>query len=347
MPHSILRGLKKHRPLHSSLTAFQLALIEALHSLKYYARVPQVEEMAEIVYAEFARRHMLRAVSLALQLSMIVAPVSSPSTPISTPRDGRAPTSASAWRRRPSKDEPEVTGTGGTANIGASLIDGVKPDAQHASPIALRHLVSNREKEMAALRIQVRWLHWKARRMLRSDEGSSPIEELVPGLYDAFWRQKRDAGGRAKAGAAGTKARGEGSVRRGRKDSKEGKDWRRSEEGKDSSQTARSLSPVLTRLFRPLSRTADAAPGAAHGLAHGMDSGTPRGAEDASHRPPSAEGGESLQEGTSVGTRLAAMQAQLDRLIQTEEERSEKLTRAVEMAVAKAMTSRGSSPSRR
>lgn len=297
MPHSILRGLKKHRPLHSSLTAFQLALIEALHSLKYYARVPQVEEMAEIVYAEFARRHMLRAVSLALQLSMIVAPVSSPSTPISTPRDGRAPTSASAWRRRPSKDEPEVTGTGGTANIGASLIDGVKPDAQHASPIALRHLVSNREKEMAALRIQVRWLHWKARRMLRSDEGSLPIEELVPGLYEAFWRQRR--GARARAG--GSTASGRRGP--GRKSS--------DEQGKD--------------------------------VTH---DGTPRGGEELSLRPGNSDG-ESLQ-GTLA--RLAAMQGQIDRLIQTEEDRSEKLTKAVEMAVAKALESsanRASSPSRR
>ena len=112
-----------------------------------------VDEMAEIIYAEFARRHLLRALSLRMML-------------MKRSGGGRGGSVGS---------DGSSDGSGGSGG-GVSSGGGAKPQGRFSGS-------TSETQETAALRIQAIWVHRAAKGMLRGDKDLRSISSLVPGLY--------------------------------------------------------------------------------------------------------------------------------------------------------------------
>ena len=149
-----------------------------------------VEEMGEILYAEFARRHFLRVMSMYMLLNQL-SPNDKSQLPIPGPlvNSGSSGSSNSTISSSPDRDTSSDL-AGSFKRAATSMRIGFRQAGQAVlTMLRVKAWTDNRKREkVAALRLQVRWLQRAARRMVHGKHNERSILSLVPGLFESSHR---------------------------------------------------------------------------------------------------------------------------------------------------------------
>ena len=321
----------------------------------------EVDTLAREIYADFARRHILRAVSLSLRLAQLSAGATAAAAgPAAGAAGAGAAGGAAGAAAASGRGVPSIGGPLGLlgaktvpSDTGATDVESV---GKGGSRISIDR--SNRElfnaqltENVAALKVQVRWLHVQARAMIgQANEEEGQMEMLVPGLYyprrDAKWKKVATVtsfahphmafrGGTPPPTTNTPAATNHHNSRYG--------------EGKSPGTPVRDpRNPDHGWSDGSFVRPQTQRGGAANATTLGMEE-TSEDHRPAQMREPSLLSGAAVPAGaapcsdssnSSLGATLARMQAQLDKLVQAEQHRREHLAEAVEQAVAKALAGR-------